>query len=337
MSSVPVIATSEPAIAPHVTSSRAERAARRFFLAILAVCFLVYLFPFILMRSGWKTDWSLSYWGRVIETSYHLQHQDADIVVFGDSTAATNFDPARMGRDLGLKVLVLPNVSTSLPVTGYDPLERYLRENKPPRLIIFYFSGWDLDFMHNPFTQIVEEGEEMLLLHASWGELLHYARANPRKMLMFPLHFYADSNRFGDLVYYRAHDVPDVELGHIMLLSHPDKMKSGCKLEPRGSKGADASAREGVSRFTTAKTKTMVFISPLPNCRHIGLVRDMPHPGLDIPPVQILPARYFREDGWQAHMLTPAIGPSTDYLEAVVRKKLAAPSHPEPSSAEAGR
>ena len=326
MSTVPAIVNNEPLIAPHVSSSRAERSGRRYFAMIFAACFVVYILPFFLMRSGVKTDWTLSYWGSVIETSYHDEHQDADVVVFGDSTAATNFDPVRMGRDLGMKVIVLPNVSTSLPVTGYDPLERYLRVNKPPRLIVFYFSGWNLDFMHNPFTQIVEEGEEMLLLHSSWPELLHYARAKPRKILMFPLHFYASTNHIGDVLYFRDHDRPTLALGHITHLSHSETMRASCKLDSRAANGADASAREGVSRFTTTTTQTLTFISPLPNCRHIELVRDVPHPGLDIPPVQVLPARYFREDGWQAHMLTSRIGPSTDYLETVIRQKLAGSS-----------
>ncbi len=324
MSTVPALSTVEPAMAEHRTSSRAESTAWRYFAIAIGVCLLFYLFPFFAIRSGIKPDWTMSYWGRVVNTSYGNQHQDADVVVFGDSTAATNFDPTRISHDLQLKVIVLPNVSTSLPVSGYDPLERYLRSNKAPRLIVFYLSGWDLDFMHNPFTQIVEEGEEMLLVHGSWPDLFHYAAQKPRKVLMFPLHFYASTNAVGDLAYFRRHDSPKLEDGHLVELSHPVPMKSTCKFDPGRiqSSAADDSVREGVQEFTRPGTQTVVVISPVPNCKYIGRVRQIVHAGLQVPPLQVLPAKSFREDGWQAHMLTGAIGPSTDYLETVIRQKL---------------
>src|ERR1700712_4615261 len=151
----------EPERAEHITSSRAESAAGRFFAVAVVACLFLYAFPFIAIRTGISPRWTTSYWGAVIDSSYHTAHEDADVVIFGDSTAATNFDPARMSRDLGMKVLVLPNVSTSLPVSGFAPLESYLRTNKQPELIIFYFSGWDMDFLHNPFTKIDVEGQEM--------------------------------------------------------------------------------------------------------------------------------------------------------------------------------
>jgi hypothetical protein len=330
VSTAPVMTAHEPEMAQHVTSRRAESTAFRYFVVALTACVLIYLLPFALMRSGVNPGWVLSYWGRVIETNYHLDHQDADVVIFGDSTAATNFDPVRLGRDLHLKVIVLPNVSTSLPVSGFQPLVHYLAENKQPRLIVFYFSGWDLDFIHNPFTQIVEEGQEMLLLHGSWPEVLHYARTNPRKMLMFPLHFYATSNRFGDLVYFRAHEIPRLELGHITDLPHPTPMKPDCEfnLSRLTNAAADTSTREGVQQFTKPGTQTLVYISPIPRCKYLQDVENLRHPGLDVAPVQVLAPKNFREDGWQAHMLTKAIGPSTESLEAAIRGKLAAAPEP---------
>ncbi len=339
MSTVPALRTTEQEMAAHLTSSRAESVARRYFAVAIGICLLFYLFPFFAIRSGLKPQWTLSYWGSVVNVSYGNQRQDADIVIFGDSTAATNFDPVRMSRDLHLKVIVLPNVSTSLPVSGYDPLQRYLRANKTPRLIIFYLSGWDLDFMHNPFTQIVEEGEEMLLIHGSWPELFHYAARKPRQALMFPLHFYASTNAVGDIAYFREHTVPKLEQGHIVQLNHEVPMKSTCKFDPGRilSSAADSSVREGVREFTRPGTESVVVISPVPKCKYIDRVRRVEHPNLEIPPLQVLPAKNFREDGWQAHMLSSAIGPSTDYLEAVVRQKLAPAQPLAPPSSPACR
>ena len=184
-----------------------------------------------------------------------------------------------------MKVLVLPSVSTSLPVSGFKPLERYLRTNKPPKLIVFYLSGWDLDFLHHPFTKIDEEGEEMLLMHGSWPEMFEYLRKHARKVALFPLHFYASSNHISDLVYLREHESPTLEQGHILQLQHPYPMGSGCEFDLAriGFSAADTSIREGVQEFTKPGTQTVVMISPLPNCKHIEVVKQVTHPGLDVP------------------------------------------------------
>ena len=328
MSTIPITVPGEPVRAEHATSSRAERAARGYFVAALGICVVLYVLPFFAIRSGIESQWTLSYWGRVVESSYQTEGQDADVVVFGDSTSATNFDPARISGDLHLKTIVLPNVSTSLPISGYDPLRRYLRTNKPPRLIIFYLSGWDLDFMHNPFTQIVEEGEEMLLIHGSRREVLQYALSKPRKLLMFPLHFYGTNNLLGDIVYFREHDVPVLQQGHIVRLSHPTPMESTCKFDIGRieTSAADSSVREGIREFTRPGTQTMVVISPVPRCLYLDRVLAVPHPGLGIAPIEVLPPESFREDSWQAHMVSSAIGPSTSYLEDMIRQKLSVAS-----------
>ena len=323
----------ESELPPHVTSSRAEGTSRRYLLIALTLCLAIYLFPFFALHSGIKPAWWISYWSAVIDTDYQNQHQDADVVIFGDSAAVTNIDPMRMTHDLGYKVIVLPNVATSLPVTGYDPLEQYLRTNKQPRLIVFYFSAWDLDFMHTHFTPIVEEGLEMILLHGSWAQFGHYAIRHPGKIALFPFHFLASDNGIGDFLYFRRHEVPRMEQGHLLYLSHPTPMKSDCEFEPWLLKTGfkDASAREAVTRFTRPGTQTLVFLSPLPNCKSIDVIKNAPHPGLAIPPIQTLPPGNFREDTWQVHMLTGRIGPSTDYLEEVLRQKL------QPLASEARR
>ena len=170
----------------------------------------------------------------------------------------------------------------------------------------------------------------MVLMHDSNPELLHYLRKHPRNLLMFPLHFYASSNRLADIAYLRPHEDPRVEDGHIVQLGHEIPMESDCSLDLLriSHSGEDVSVREGVSKFTVPGTQTVVVISPLPNCKHIEMMQNRPHPGLDIPPLQVLPAPMFREDSWQAHMLTEAIGPSTDYLENVVRSKLGPADRP---------
>ena len=324
MSTIPAFTNNEPKIAPHVTSAGAESTSRRYLAVALALCLGIYLFPFFALHSGIKPAWWISYWSAVLDTNYKNQHQDADVVIFGDSSAVTNIDPVRMTRDLPYKVIVLPNVATSLPITGYDPLEEYLRTNKQPRLIIFYFSAWDLDFMHTPSTPIVEEGLEMILIHESWARFIHYAIRHPGKIAVFPFHFFASTNTIGDLLYFRTHEVPRVQQGHILYLSRPRPMKPDCVFESRLFKMGfkDASVREAVARFASPGTQTAVFISPLPNCKYVDVIRNAPHPGLDVPPLQVLPPENFREDTWQIHMLTGKIGPSTDNLEAFIRQKL---------------
>ena len=57
---------------------------------------------------------------------------------------------AQMSQDLGLKVLDIPNSLGSLANTGDWALREYMASNKPPRLIVFQMTPWDMDFLHLP-------------------------------------------------------------------------------------------------------------------------------------------------------------------------------------------
>ena len=134
-----MLSTVESAIAPHATSRSAERIGLRYLAILFIIPLAAFIFPYVAERSQFLQDATLSRLGQVLDYSYRATNQNADVVVFGDSAALYNIDPARLSASLGLKVINLPNTRDSLVVAGDETLRRYLRNNRPPRLIVLYF------------------------------------------------------------------------------------------------------------------------------------------------------------------------------------------------------
>ena len=150
----------------------------------------LYLLPFALVRLPSFERFGGSPFGPALDYPYTLQHADADILIFGDSSAAVGLDPRQISAELGLKTINLPNTAASLQVLGQSSLDHYLGANKPPRLIVFYFAAWNLDYAQEPLGTYIFEGEEILLHRGSLRQILTFFRAHPAEAFSFPRHFY---------------------------------------------------------------------------------------------------------------------------------------------------
>ncbi len=156
----------EPEVAPHVTSTSAESVGRHYLLCLLLVPLLGYLFPFIAESVSPLNNRSISQWGQILDYGYNLNNENADIVIFGDSSALYGIDTPLLSQQLGMKVMNIPGSVGSLQVTGDSMLQRYLEGNRPPRLIVFYFTPGNLDFMSMQ-SSFSYEGDEQILRHES--------------------------------------------------------------------------------------------------------------------------------------------------------------------------
>ncbi len=67
----------------------------------------------------------------------HMRGQNCDVVIFGDSTAATGIDPLIIEQYTGLKTCNLALPYMALATTGTTVLDQYLKFNSAPKLIIF--------------------------------------------------------------------------------------------------------------------------------------------------------------------------------------------------------
>jgi hypothetical protein len=85
-----------------------------------------------------------NYWGlRNVGYSLTLHHADCQVLLSGDSSALTGLDPETITRETGLSACNIAEGVTVTTVVGLYPIDEYLRNNKPPKYIVF---------MHSPLS-----------------------------------------------------------------------------------------------------------------------------------------------------------------------------------------
>ena len=116
--------TSEKARASHATSGLAERVSRRYLAYLLVLPVMAFIFPFFAERAPFLERHSASTWATVLDYSYTSAGENADVVLFGDSSAVYGPDTAEISRQLGMKVINLPQSMGTLPITQELPIKR---------------------------------------------------------------------------------------------------------------------------------------------------------------------------------------------------------------------
>ena len=306
--------------------SSGPRHFRRYLGSFFLLPVLAYLAAFPLVRARSFEGWDPSKWGPVLDFAFNTGKQDADVVVFGDSSAFLGIDPRFVEGQLGLKTLVLPNTIGSLPVVGDRALRQYLVAHRPPRLIVLYFTAWDLDYAQaanrNPF-----EGEEMLVRHGSRAEITRFAAKHPVEMLLFPLRLYStfgpdilrSLNHPGD----RARNV-EAAMGHVDDLEPSPSIDQRCTLPASllATKG-DASVHQLVHRYSTRQTQVMVYLAPVPQCSNTAPLLHRSFPAVAALPPASLPPASFVSDSYFAHMKPDAVPEASHLFSRAVQHYLA--------------
>lgn len=261
----------------------------------------------------------------MLEYAYSPRPQNADVVIFGDSSAFIGIDPRLMNASLGIQSLVLPDSVGSIPVTGDMPLRSYLAHNRPPRLLVLYFSPWNMDFGQIArFEQF--EGQEMLLRHGSWPEIWAFARQQPAELLVFPWRLYSTfGSKMLVAVLHHVDREKTVEqaLGHsdyppVVPPLAPDCLIPDSYLQKTGT----ASVVELARRYETPETRVLVYVAPVPACRNSDELTGRRVAGVEAAPPRTLPAEEFAGDKYYAHVLPPFVPVATAQLAEAVRAHL---------------
>ncbi len=304
--------------APHITSSRAEHTARRYIGLFLLACALMYMVPFLAERLPALQRYSGSNWGLLLDHSYNLAGTNADIVIFGDSSALYGIDTLRLSAMLGFKAINLPQSIGSIVVNGDIPLRRYLAQNKPPQLIVFYFSPWDLDFdtVNDPK---VYEGTEQLLRHGTTAEVLNLLRTSPMNLITFPLMFYRAGSSITQLWIPPGQKIVPPRSGFQPYPKTPyGPLPDNCAL-PTSTliQTSDRSLQQLLRNFRHAGTEIIPVLGPIPQCKDADRMVARFGPSL-----AVMPAKAFADDKYFAHILSTQTDASTDRLAAILRPHL---------------
>ena len=332
-----------------VTEAEAEERARnsvrmrrRSFAGFLAWLLLpsavLYLsvFVLILLPAARFERWGPTKWGPVLQFAFDAR-EDAEVLVFGDSSAFLGIDPRAVNTALHVRAVVLPNTVGSLPITGQIALDRYLSQNKAPRLLVLYFTAWDLNYGTTASSRVFFEGEEMLLHNGTRAEILAFARQHPLEFLAFPfrfnstlgLHLVRTVLRHED----RERQTADA-LGHVTYTEPYPPLQTSCVL-PQAivHEHAEDSVQVLLRRYTTAETKVVVYLAPMPDCRGAETVRR--DAGLRHAAPAVLPAEMFASDGLFAHPERQAVPLTTALFTAFLRGQMEMPARETDESGRA--
>lgn len=297
-----------------------------FLLSLLLPPALVYLatFALIMVPAFSYERWGLSQWGPVLEFSFQARQENADVLIFGDSSAFLGIDPRLIDAQLGIKSVVLPNTVGSLPVTGEMSLRRYLSQNKPPRLLVLYFSPWNLDYEHTIGDRFLFEGEEMLLHNGSLGEIAAFARRKPLDLLAFPLRLHSTigPHILGVVLHHPDRQALTAKAqGHVDYTEPHPPLTAPCHL-PNAflAEQSDASIQALMRKYATAQTRVIVYLAPIPQCVNAPmlLTHDFGHLGAAAP--FTLPAASFSSDGFYAHIEPSAVNTASELLIQALRR-----------------
>lgn len=292
-------------------------------LAILPI--VIYLAGFILVRVPSYERWGGSSWGPVLDYAFQTRDLNADVVIFGDSSALFAVDPIQMSRALGLKVVNLPNTIGGLPVVGDMALQRYLANTgAPPKLIVLYFSPWDLDYARAQGTRLFE-GEEMLVRHGSWTQIISFGFSHPREVFKFPFRVYSG---FGPGSLASAiRPLPGSQVaasrGHIVNLLPYAPLSSDCEIPHSDiqEQGAESVSRL-MTKYSSPHTRTMLYLAPVPGCHNVASLLQSISEGPGVAPPPVFPPRDFTADGYYAHVKLDAVPRATELAVEAVRMRL---------------
>ena len=290
----------------------------KFLLVMGLITLVAYFAPFVIVRAPFYEQKLGDFWGPALEYGFGGKSVDADVVVFGDSSAIFGFSPREVEEATGLKVVNLPNTLGSLPVTQDYALERYLQHNRPPKLIVFYFSAWLLDYSHDPQNGFVFEGEEMLMRHGTWSEIASYFKRNPVSVLEFPLRFYSTvptSVVHSMMLHRPGIDTVAAAHGHVDHDGSGGVMREGCILPTALiTPKASASAEELLQKYRNGQTQTVLYIAPVPACAGSAALFSRSYLNGLVRLPGSLPPNCFVDDGFYAHERPEALTRSTQLL-----------------------
>ena len=297
----------------------------RYLIWLTLTAFVLYLLPFALVRVRSFEQWGGTLFGPAMDYGFSTAGQNADVVIFGDSSALYDVDPSQISKNIGLKVLNLPNTLGSLQVTDDMVLRMYLQNNRPPQLIVFYFMPWDLDY-HTRTTTALFEGEEMLARHGDLFQVWDFVRSHPGLTMLFPFQLYSISPKQSLRAAFRGQDRASAlrtTMGHMENQFTLQHLVAPCQIPPKFTAVSSlVSVRALVERYRSPQTKILIFLSPIPACGGAAAVSHRSYAEVPAdPPHEMSPALFY-DDTYYAHLVPAGVPEATRVLAESIRAHL---------------
>jgi hypothetical protein len=312
---------------PDDLSPSSRRQYVRYFVILMAIPALFYVPPVFLVRLPSYVHWSGFADSPILNYAFTAAGQNADVVIYGDSSANHAIDPRQMSAALGVNVVDLPSNLSVLLVDDDLPLRRYMQADRPPKVIVLYLAAWDLDYRHMDINSTpLYPGMDILARYGTSSEIYSFVKAHPTIALRFPFMFY--SANFGmdgllhrGLLRHRALEV-------VATKGHTDSVgashaTSSCAI-PAGliDRIRFDGVRRLIDRYMTPQTKVLVFVASVPSCKNAQAVVERARQVLPTAPPKIMPATLFVDDNYYVHLFAEGVPQATANLIEAVRPLL---------------
>ena len=250
---------------------------------------------------------NLSKFGPILDYGYEARGVDADVLIYGDSSAFLGIDPRLVNQELGTRSAVLPNTIGSLPLTRDLALRRYLEHNRRPRVLVLYFAPWNLDYERGK-KEFLLEGEEEILRYGSWREIARAVRSYPLQFLVFPFQT-LEPVGMRQLVKALRHE--DAErgpetaraFGHWDYILPYPALSAECRLRPEYEKSMPHDLiRHLKQKYEAQGMQVIVYLAPIPGCSDSTQVAKDQYGDLQAAPPLVLPPGWFADDSFTAHI-----------------------------------
>ena len=268
-------------------------------LPCIAVLFLVPL----VVDTYWFANNAFFNWVPVRDYPFEVTGVDADVVVFGDSSALAGVDSLMVQKQLGVSVVNLSPIVRNLYMMRDKPLAAYLQHNKPPKLIVIYLAVWQTGI---PREEASTDGLIVMMRHDNAADALGWALRHPVGMLNADI--YLANLILGHLrqpVTMAGHNKAWSQHGFLPYPGVLPHLTESCVIGPQHQLTRDFGAwpQLMVQRYQTPQTKVVLYLAPAPECKG---TRDYQRVAENIQPRpinqwQILDPNLFIVDGADAH------------------------------------
>jgi|SRR4051794_22297062 hypothetical protein len=168
-------------------SAIAKPSSRAFFyysLTLALVPLLAVVASFLIARSSWYLRHQRNSYLAISDYPFTLKNADCEVIIYGDSSALTGVSPPIIEAATHLRTCNIAQPNTALAIVGTFTLDTYLRNNAPPRFIIFQFTAPDFA-PRDAKGRLSEEGALQVTRHKLDVDTLILFARHPLQTLEF--------------------------------------------------------------------------------------------------------------------------------------------------------
>jgi hypothetical protein len=326
----------------------------RFVFAALALIILAIAAPLAVIGSDAYCRHSEVYWDAADCYKFSVKDEASDIVFIGDSSLQYGVRPNQLTAALGLSAYNLGLPGGTMVFLPYLLLDRYLAQNRRPRLIVLYLGPWSPVGIPKSDPAAADrlwvDAGRVALRHGGFDGIASVFGSDPRRLIQLPALFWqqgwAQFSRSGarwrqasGIMAAERGWMPFWEPGGLMtvgpigwwgfsadaLAPESASLQDDCVLQAKPVAPSGDEIRRFRERYERDGTRVLVYVAPIPACdpSHDAVVTAWR--GIADNQPQLLPGHDFVDDGWRVHVTgagaTDATAQVADFLRSILSSR----------------